>query len=157
MVTGNRDWTDTQLIYDVMDAHLARHLKRFPFDGEAGESREEHAARCLQNFILRHGVNNSGADAIANRWGIERGITIERFPAKWRLPTGGTDYSAGPRRNREMAQAQPLADLCQAFWNGKVRIVRGHQISGTRDAITAAVEAGLPVSIRSPRNTSTSP
>lgn len=151
MVTGNRDWQDQALIYEVMDLHLGRHSRRVAHLYPKSASLAEHDAKRLQSFVLRHGANNSGVDAIVNRWGIERGVTVERFRAKWQLPNGGTDYSAGPRRNREMAEALPRAELCQAFWDGKVRMVRHRQVSGTRDAITAAVEVGLPVSIRPPR------
>lgn len=143
MVTGNRDWKDEALVYKVMQRHLELHLLRKSVVNGIREPREVASKR----FVLRHGANNAGVDAIVNRWGIERGVTVERFHAEWRLPNGGTDYSAGPRRNREMAEAEPRAHLCQAFWDGKLRTIRNRQVSGTRDAITVAVEAGLHVRI----------
>ena len=67
------------------------------------------------------------------------------------LVGGGTDFSAGPRRNRAMAQKDPRADLCLAFWSGKFTKRGGREVSGTFNMITEALAAGIPVTIHPPR------
>lgn len=54
----------------------------------------------------------SGADKCGESWGRARGILVVRFPADWR--TFGA--SAGPRRNREMAE---YADAVALFPGGR--------------------------------------
>ncbi len=147
IVTGQRDWKDRDTIYRVLDKEL------FGFLGTLPAAEDYDAAACAK-FILRHGVCE-GADWIANDWGKERGVTIERFPAQWKIPvTGVYDPSAGPRRNREMAKALPRADKVRAFWSGKVRVSAGKRLySGTLDMIQAALAEGIPVSITPPTKT----
>lgn len=87
-----------------------------------------------------HGACPKGADAFARSW-----VEIlaykrpdlhkqERFPADWKL-----GRRAGPIRNLEMAQSEPKADLCIAFWDGKSR--------GTKSMIEEAEREGIPVEI----------
>lgn len=150
IVTGSRDWTDKTQVFEELDALLNAHAKQRGWSGWFGETATLRT-QMLLGLVLRHGVNKGGADAFANEWGIARGVTIERFPAVWYYPTGGIDYSAGPRRNKEMAQLEPRADLCLAFWDGRFK-KRGNreQVSGTFDMITQALHASIPVSIKPP-------
>lgn len=90
LVTGSRWWSDEETIYKALDAELER----------AGK------------ITLVHGACRSGADAIAQKWGEDRGpekVIIERHPANW------AKYGkyAGPIRNEEMVNAG--ADVCLAF------------------------------------------
>jgi hypothetical protein len=139
-VTGERDWRDRETIYRVLDEELAW----------CCGSREEPTYNPAR-FILRHGVAE-GADWIANDWGKERGVTIERFPAEWKDPvTRIYNPSAGPIRNRKMAKAEPRADKVVAFWSGKLRVKFGKkEYSGTLDMIQAGLDAGIPVRITPP-------
>jgi hypothetical protein len=82
--------------------------------------------------------------------GLERGVTIERFHAEWHN-AGVYNPAAGPIRNRTMAQAKPKADLWLAFWDGKFKQRGQRKVSGTFDGITAALEAGIEVTIKPPR------
>ena len=55
-----------------------------------------------------------GADSLGERYAKENGYKIERHPADW-IKFG---KSAGPKRNREMAEA---ADFVICFWDNKSR------------------------------------
>jgi len=145
IVTGERDWKDKETIYRVLDEELQAWMVHASIGQAAG-------AKHLQLFVLRHGVAE-GADWIANDWGKERGVTIERFPAEWKDPvTRIYDPSAGPRRNRAMAKAEPCANKVIAFWSGKMRVKFGkREYSGTLDMIQSGLAEGIPVSITPPR------
>ena len=138
IVTGERDWTDKETIWRVLDEELAWY--RYVLEQQPEEER----------FILRHGVAE-GADWIANDWGKERGITIERFPADWHPPSG-YNPAAGPQRNVKMARADPHADKCCAFWSGVMRKRgNGREYSGTLDMIKAALLHQIPVRVTPPK------
>ena len=147
IVTGPRDWKDKETIYRVLDEELIEFLD--PGRGTAWCA-DDFSPSGRAEFTLRHGVA-PGADSIANDWGKERGVTIERFHADWRLPEGGVDYSAGPRRNEKMAAALPRANKCVAFWDGTVTIRRGRPVSGTRDMIMTALQHFIPVRVEPPK------
>ncbi|MBR4073347.1 MAG: DUF2493 domain-containing protein [Clostridia bacterium] len=53
-----------------------------------------------------------GADALGERYALENGYKIERYPADWKK----YGKSAGPRRNMKMAQ---ISDFIICFWDGK--------------------------------------
>lgn len=144
IVTGEREWADREHVWDELDVLFNRHLQ--PLAERNGEYRKP------EEFVLRHGVGGK-TDYAANDWGIKRGVTIERFPADWHGMGGGIDFSAGPRRNRAMAQKEPRADVCLAFWSGKFTKRGGREVSGTFTMITAALAAGIPVNIHPPRAT----
>ena len=55
-----------------------------------------------------------GADAIGEQYAKENGFKIEKYPAAWE--TYGK--SAGPRRNKQMAEA---CDFVICFWDGQSR------------------------------------
>lgn len=141
-VTGESEWRDRETVWRVLDEELARFLDHDDDLGEFVFNEYEAAARA--GFILRHGACPSGADAMANEWGIARGVTIERFPAKWR-DTHGYNPAAGPIRNREMAAALPRADKCVAFWSGRMRKVGQRDVSGTLDMMKQALQHGIPL------------
>ncbi len=75
----------------------------------------------------------SGADALGERYALENGFEIERFPAEW----GKYGRSAGPIRNRKMAEA---ADIVICFWDGKS--------IGTRSMIESAKKYGKDTRIK---------
>lgn len=87
-----------------------------------------------QHLTVVHGACPQGADRHVADWcrtANPQYVTEEKHPADWRL----FGRSAGPVRNREMAQMG--ADLVLAFWDGKS--------SGTRGMIEQAVIKGIPV------------
>ena len=74
----------------------------------------------------------SGADTLGEKYAKERGHTLKRFPAQWRLH----GRSAGYIRNSEMAD---YSDGLIAFWDGESR--------GTKHMINLAQSANLKVKI----------
>ena len=96
LVTGSRDWTDTETIYRALrDAKV--------------ESR---------SHVLVHG-GARGADSIAAWLARSLDYEVEPHPADWR--THGK--AAGPIRNKEMVDLG--ADLCLAFPIGESNGTRG--------------------------------
>ena len=75
----------------------------------------------------------SGADTLGERYAVENGFKIEKYPADWQK----YGKSAGPRRNLQMAEA---CDFVICFWDGKSR--------GTRSMIEYAKQCGKPVKIK---------
>jgi len=146
IVTGERDWKDRETIYRVLDEELQAWL-----DGNNETHWGFHPPELRARFVLRHGVAE-GADWIANDWARERGVTVERFPAQWKVPITGTyDPSAGPRRNRTMAKQQPRANKVIAFWSGKMRVKFGKkEYSGTLDMMQAALSEGIELRVVPP-------
>ncbi len=53
-----------------------------------------------------------GADSLGERYALENGYKIERYPAEWNK----YGKSAGPKRNEKMAK---IADYIICFWDGK--------------------------------------
>lgn len=70
----------------------------------------------------------SGVDTLGYRIGNALEIPVSEFPANWKK----FGRSAGPIRNREMANA---ADAVLAVWDGESR--------GTNDMINQAIEKDL--------------
>ena len=73
-----------------------------------------------------------GADALGERYAIERGYKLIRMPANWEQE----GRSAGYKRNVAMAEK---ADALIAFWDGKSR--------GTEHMIRIAKDRGLQVRV----------
>lgn len=87
IITGSRDWNNTQLIYNKLDALL-----------------EE-----FHSLTIIHG-RAKGADFIAGVWAKKHGVPVVEFPAEWKR----FGKAAGMIRNREMLEAYPDA-LVVAF------------------------------------------
>lgn len=62
--------------------------------------------------VVIHGAAD-GADASAGRWAARRGVAVDEHPARWRLPDGSIDKTAGVRRSAEMVAMDP--DLSVIF------------------------------------------
>lgn len=73
-----------------------------------------------------------GADMLAVKFAMERGLSFKVFLADWE----SYGKSAGPRRNRQMAE---YADAAIVFWDGKSR--------GTQNMIQQMRELGKPVEV----------
>jgi hypothetical protein len=80
--------------------------------------------------VLLSGACPTGVDALGERWARERGVEVERYPARWEEDGRG----AGPMRNARMAAR---ADCLVAVWDGKSR--------GTRSMISLAKQHELRV------------
>ena len=93
---------------------------------------------CLSNIrkeneivILSGGAR--GADAIGERYAEENGFSIEKYPADWEK----YGRSAGPRRNRQMAE---ICDYVICFWDTKS--------SGTKSMIDYAKKYNKSIRIK---------
>lgn len=107
IVCGSRDWDDARTIRLM----LAR------YNGPT--------------TVLVHGGCLTGADAIADQFARENGWEVEVHPADWER----WKKSAGPRRNREMAELG--ADVCLAF--------NRNDSPGTKNMVNNCVKRGIPV------------
>lgn len=79
--------------------------------------------------VLIHGAA-AGADSLADEWACRNGITVERYPANWKLH----GRAAGPIRNQHMLKASK-PDGGVAFPGGR----------GTADMVKRLQDAGIPV------------
>lgn len=78
-----------------------------------------------------------GIDQMGERWASRNGITIERYPANWKI----WGKRAGPLRNEKMANN---ADALIAVWDGLSR--------GTSHMIATAQRKGLRVYVLNTRD-----
>lgn len=137
IITGSRNWSDESLIFADLEYQLS------------------YANAIKATLVVVHGNNPKGADAIAARWAQwakPRGVVEEPVDADWdrdcdtechhrpRTRADGTPYCpvAGVLRNQVMVDRD--ATLCLAYPLGG---------TGTRDCMTRARAAGIPVYNRS--------
>jgi len=88
---------------------------------------------CKDSEIIIVSGCASGADAIGERYAEENGFKVEKHPANWEK----YGRSAGPRRNKQMAE---MSDYVICFWDEKS--------AGTRSMISYARKYGKPVKIK---------
>ena len=92
----------------------------------------------LDSYILENTISEivcgcaCGADSLGEKWAVEKGIPVKKFPAQWN--TFGR--SAGYIRNTEMAI---YSDSLIVFWDGRS--------SGIGHMIKIAREKGLGITI----------
>jgi hypothetical protein len=90
------------------------------------------AIAALKPTLIIHG-DAPGADSVADKWAKVHGVPRERYPAQWRKPGGGVDYSAGPRRNALMLEAgKPDAVLAAPGGKGTANMVSLARAAGVR-------------------------
>jgi hypothetical protein len=119
IVTGSRDWTDSELIYAAM-GYVKMAWVTLPSTRRG--TREE--------AILVHGACPTGADDIADRHAMRLGWNVERHPAQW----SRYGKRAGYIRNAEMVEAG--AEVCLAFIRNNSR--------GATMCADLAERAGIP-------------
>ena len=88
--------------------------------------------RKKNNIVIVSGCAR-GADAIGERYAKENGFKVEKYPADW----ARYGRSAGPRRNKQMAE---ISDYVICFWDLKSK--------GTRSMIEYAKQFNKPVKIK---------
>lgn len=113
IIAGTRTFSNYSLLAEYADKKLAEVSKKDSIEIVSGGA--------------------SGADALGERYAIERGYCIRRFDAEWRK----YGRAAGPRRNKQMAE---YADALLAYWDGKSR--------GTKNMIELAREKGLKIKVK---------
>jgi hypothetical protein len=109
IIAGGRDFNDYDKLRDVCDIAFNNHTDIEIVSGLA-----------------------KGADLLGERYAIERGHQVKRFPADWDKYGKGAGY----RRNVEMAD---YAGALLAFWDGSSR--------GTLHMINIAKDRGLKVKV----------
>lgn len=92
LVTGSRDWQDSQRLYRIL--------------GEYVRGAESVG---LQPIIVHGGAR--GADAIADLYGLDYSVIRKVFHADWK----NKGRAAGPLRNQQMVDYG--VDICLAFMN----------------------------------------
>lgn len=107
LVCGDRNWTNERVIKDF--------IEKLPDD-----------------VIIIHG-NCRGADLIAGKYSLNRGLTVITYPADWER----YGKSAGPIRNKEMLDEEP--HLVIAFHNNI------EKSKGTKNMIEQAKKANINV------------
>lgn len=113
IIAGGRDFTDYDLLCDALE-------EWFYYQTMWGKE-----------IIVVSGAAK-GADSLGERWAIENGHQVERYPADWNKD----GKAAGPIRNDKMAK---VADSLIAFWDGNSR--------GTKSMIDLARKRGLDVKV----------
>jgi hypothetical protein len=113
LVTGGRSYADMVRVFSTLDDVSELVRIRLLIEGGAGER-------------FNCGI---GADALAYRWAAIKDVPRLTVPAQW----SEHGPSAGPRRNLNMAFAQP--DLGIAFPGG----------SGTADMVRKLEACGTPI------------
>lgn len=93
---------------------------------------------CLSNIKRKYKIVivsgcASGVDAIGERYAKENGFEVEKHPANWEKYS----KSAGPRRNKEMAE---ICDFVICFWDEKSK--------GTKSMIEHAKKQNKPVKVK---------
>ena len=114
MVTGSRDWDDERKILSAL--LLAEYALAWGVSA---------------SFTLVTGRCPTGADALAEAMALERGWTIDPYPADWER----YGKPAGPIRNKEMVDTGP--DVVIAFQRDNSK--------GTDNAVKLARAALIPV------------
>jgi hypothetical protein len=87
IVTGSRNWSKPERVYETLEALVAD----------------------KENDVIVHGDCPTGADHFAFLWCTRNNVKQERYPADWKR----FGKSAGPRRNEEMVLKG--ADVCVGF------------------------------------------
>ncbi len=126
LVTGDRNWTNTEsianAIVDVLEAHNLNPV----------------------NCTLIHG-DAKGADSIADAYGDLLGMDVKPYPAHWRhtedCPDGCREMvgkPAGVIRNQKMLNEHPDIDIALAF---HPNLESGSK--GTKDMVKRLEKAGI--------------
>lgn len=109
IIAGSRDFND----YELLKFKTTHILQNIIAKGE--------------EIIIISGTAR-GADQLGERYALEMGYKLERYPAKWDI----YGKRAGYLRNQQMAE---VADAAIIFWDGKSR--------GTKHMIDTARSKGL--------------
>lgn len=113
IIAGGRSFSDYKLLKDKLDYYLRNKVRQG------------------YEIIIISGTAN-GADKLGERYAMERGYKIERYPADWNK----YKKAAGYRRNVQMSE---VANACVVFWDG---------ISlGSKHMIDIATNKGLPLRV----------
>lgn len=115
---------------------------KWAITGSRGISDIEYIGNILSDILKRYGkpiefIHGGcwGVDNIGKMWALANGIPVKEFPAQWKK----YGKSAGPRRNKEMADYCEKSDLCIAIWDGSSK--------GTKNMIDNCKSKGMIVEV----------
>ncbi|HMI94455.1 MAG TPA: DUF2493 domain-containing protein [Polyangiales bacterium] len=95
LVTGGRGYADREHAFATFDAIHADTPVDLMMHGACGWDLDRPETHCRSHM--------RGADALADAWARERGVAVERHPARWDYyRTLGKVGAAGPSRNTYM-------------------------------------------------------
>lgn len=136
-VVGSRSWSDRKLFWK----HLCAWTKKCsvgyfdPFNDIQPPPVDE----VVCDLHLVSGGAPGGADALAEAFARQKGLSITVHHAKWQRGDGSKDVLAGFARNSTIAND---CEVLLAFWDGKS--------SGTADTCRKALKRGIPVWVVKP-------
>ena len=107
VVAGTRSFRD----YDLLSSELNKYFRAYSD----------------RDIIIISGTAN-GADKLGERYAMEKGYALEKYPAMWEK----YGDAAGPKRNQLMAE---IADAAVVFWDG--------QSSGSKNMIECAEKMNI--------------
>lgn len=113
IIAGGRSFSDYKLLKNKLDYYLRDKVRQG------------------YEIIIISGTAN-GADKLGERYAMERGYKIERYPADWNK----YKKAAGYRRNVQMSE---VANACVVFWDGVS--------PGSKHMIDIATNKGLPLRV----------
>jgi hypothetical protein len=113
IVAGGRKFNNYDLLKDKLDYYLKDKINQG------------------YDIVIVSGTA-TGADSLGEKYAIEKGYKIERYPAEW----DNYGLSAGYKRNVEMAK---VANACVVFWNGTSK--------GSKHMIDIATNRNIPLRI----------
>jgi hypothetical protein len=122
IIAGGRDFNNYEELERVCDFYL-QNQKEIEIVNGKGDG----------GFVDK--IKVAGADKLAEDYAIKKGYKITFFPANWNK----FGKSAGPRRNKQMADYCGAEDGLIAFWDKKSR--------GTKNMIELAKEKGMKIKI----------
>ncbi len=105
LVSGGRDMTDRAKVFKTLDELHAKNAITLIIHGACGDDFDNAGERDPSIF--------KGADRWADEWARANGISVRRFPAKWRRLKG----NAGRERNCRMLR-ESLPGMVVAFPTG---------------------------------------
>ncbi len=121
LVCGSRNWMDSYTLFDALDAYA-----------------EKYTPAIVGRIEIVHGAA-LGADSQASDWAMENQYVQHVFPARW----DAFRKAAGPIRNEQMLdfllEVPDYSRRVFAFSNDL------ENSRGTRDMVTRAMRAGVPV------------
>lgn len=138
-VVGSRSWDDRKLMWKHLIAWM-RQTRINEYDPFSDNPEEIIDYRYTLHIVS--GGAERGADALAEKFARQKGLSATIHYARWVREDGTKDMEAGFFRNTS------IADDCEvllAFWDGKS--------PGTRDTLHKALFRDIPVWVIKPDGT----
>lgn len=120
IIAGGRNFADYDLVESKLDFILLNKTNIEIVSGACNTG--------VHTFTRPDGTKVYGADGLGEKYANLHGHAVKPFPANWEA----FGKSAGPVRNKEMAQYVGQEGGCVCFWDGKSRGT-GNMIKNAED------------------------